>query len=49
MVDIVREMTSKKSCKFGEYGSFEHLLFLFHQERMRGGGRGGGGGHYGMM
>ena len=22
-------MTVKKSCKYGEYGSFEHLLFLF--------------------
>ena len=22
-------MTAKKSCKCGEYGSFEHLLFLF--------------------
>ena len=28
MVDCVREMTVKKSCKYGEYGSFEHLLFL---------------------
>ena len=30
MVDYVREMTAKKSCKYGEYGSFEHLLFLLH-------------------
>ena len=22
------EMTAKKSCKYGEYWSFEHLLFL---------------------
>ena len=28
MVDHVRKMTVKKSCKYGEYGSFEHLLFL---------------------
>ena len=28
MVDYVREMTVKKSCKCGECGSFEHLLFL---------------------
>ena len=29
MVDDVREMTVEKSCKYGEYGLFEHLLFLF--------------------
>ena len=29
MVDYVKEMTVKKSYKYGEYGSFEHLLFLF--------------------
>ena len=29
MVDYVREMTVKKSCKYGEYGLFEQLLFLF--------------------
>ena len=29
MVDYVRKMTVKKSCKYGEYGSFEHSLFLF--------------------
>ena len=29
LVDYVREMTLKKSCKYGEYGSFEHLLLLF--------------------
>ena len=29
IVDYVREMTVKKSCKYGEYGSFEDLLFLF--------------------
>ena len=28
IVDFVKEMTVKKSCKYGEYGSFEHLLFL---------------------
>ena len=28
MVDYVREMTVKKSCKHDEYGLFEHLLFL---------------------
>ena len=28
MVDYVREMTVKKSCKYGEYGSFEQWLFL---------------------
>ena len=27
-VDFVREMTVKKCCKYGEYGSHEHLLFL---------------------
>ena len=27
MVDYAKEMTVK-SCKYGEYGSFEHLLFL---------------------
>ena len=29
MTDYVREMTSKKTCKYGEYGSFEPLLYLF--------------------
>ena len=28
-VDYVREMTVKKSCKYGEYGSFEYLFLLF--------------------
>ena len=28
IVDYVTEMTVKKSCKYGEYRSFEHLLFL---------------------
>ena len=34
-VDCEREMTSKKSCNEGEFGSFEHLFFLFlaHNER----------------
>ena len=27
-VDYVRKMTVKKSCKYGEYGSLEHLLIL---------------------
>ena len=31
--DYVREMTAKKSCKYGEYGSFQHLLFLLLQSR----------------
>ena len=29
MIDRVREMTVKKSCKFAVCGHFEHLLFLF--------------------
>ena len=29
MVDYVKEMSVKKSCKYGEYGLSEHLLFLF--------------------
>ena len=28
MVGYVREMIAKKSCKYGEYGLFEHMLFL---------------------
>ena len=28
MVDYVREMTVKKSCKYSKFGSIEHLLFL---------------------
>ena len=28
LVDYVKEMASKKSCKCGEFGSFEYLLFL---------------------
>ena len=28
MAEYVKEMTEKKSCKYGEYGSFEHVLFL---------------------
>ena len=28
MVDYVREMTVKKSSKYGLYGLFEHMLFL---------------------
>ena len=27
VVGYVRKMTVKKSCKYGEYGSLEHLLF----------------------
>ena len=29
MVDYVQEMAVKKSCKYAEYGSCEHLLFLY--------------------
>ena len=29
MVDYVKEMTVKRSCNYGNYGWFEHLLFLF--------------------
>ena len=29
MVEYVKKMTVKKSCKYGENGLFEHLLFLF--------------------
>ena len=29
MVDYIREMTSKRSCKHGEYGLFEHLTLFF--------------------
>ena len=28
MVDYVRKMTVKTSCEYGEYESFEHLLFF---------------------
>ena len=28
MVDYVREMTVRRSCKYGEYGSLKHMLFL---------------------
>ena len=31
MVDYVREITVKKSCKYGEYGSFVHLLFMYNK------------------
>ena len=35
MTDYVREMTVKKSYKFGKYGSFEHLLYLsFDQDQI---------------
>ena len=30
MVYYVREMTMKKSCKYGDYGSFEQLLFFYY-------------------
>ena len=26
---FVREMTAKESCKYGQYRSFEYLLFVF--------------------
>ena len=29
IVDNVMVFTSKKTCRFGEYGSFEYLLLLF--------------------
>ena len=29
MVDCVWKMTVTKSCRYGKYRSFEHLLFLF--------------------
>ena len=29
MIDCIREMTAKKSCKYGEYGSCEDQLLLF--------------------
>ena len=29
MVDYIRGINVKESLKYGEYGSFEHLLFLF--------------------
>ena len=29
MVSYVRKIIVKKSCKYGEYGWFEHLLFMF--------------------
>ena len=29
VVDNVRQITAKKSCKSGKYGSIEHLLLLF--------------------
>ena len=28
MFDYERELSAKESCKYGEYGLFEHLLFL---------------------
>ena len=31
MVDCVREMTSKKSCKYSWYGLLEFLLILFEK------------------
>ena len=33
MVDCVKEITSKKSCKYDEYGSYGHLLFFFESMR----------------
>ena len=29
IVDYVREMIVKKSCKYGNWGSYEHFLFLY--------------------
>ena len=28
MVDDMKEMTANKSCKYGEFGLFEHLPFV---------------------
>ena len=28
VVEYVKEATGKKPCKYGEYGTFEHSLFL---------------------
>ena len=28
MVEYVKGITGKKPCKYGEYGTFEHSLFL---------------------
>ena len=36
MVDFVREMIVMKSSKYGECGLFEHLLFLFSFDYVRG-------------
>ena len=33
MVDYVMEMVAKKSCKYGEYGLCEHLLFLSSRKK----------------
>ena len=33
MGDYVREMTSKKSWKYGKYELLEHLLFLSHKTK----------------
>ena len=30
MIDYVRKISVKESCKYGEYRLFEHLLFLFN-------------------
>ena len=30
MVDYVGEIAVKKSCKYGDYGSFDQLLFLLY-------------------
>ena len=43
MVDYVRKMTVKKSCKNGKYGSLEHFIYWFlfvWGERVGGGGGG---------
>ena len=38
MVDFVRDMTSVKFCKYGEYGSFQQLLLLLlFTDELRGG------------
>ena len=40
-ISYVKETTAESSCKYGKYGSYEHLLFVFS---VLWGGEGGGGG-----
>ena len=41
LIDYVKKVAAEKSCKYGEYGSFEHLLFLLLPGKSWLGGRGG--------